>query len=449
MDSSEAFPISFYGGPHFIHELDCVKARFAFLKPHKDYEYRYDGLSVYNNEKVHKISFSPAVKSKKIYKGTMYIHAASLSYLRFDMQLTDPGLKQRFNGIFDSQYGLSSLEKTYVVNYQLKDSICYLKSIFENELLQTKDGHLYNSPLELVVTKTKASAIDAIPFRCQLPLAYVPDREASNYFESDWRSYNTLSQVELIDTLSSKKLFENAEQSLSKKDRFLEVFSHLDFSYRLGYQAYHLTKGWRQLDFQEVAFEKNLEDAGTTLVVEGMVAYNLTQRFNIGYLIEVGLGDNNLQDKHGPQLIYKLPLKTMGKNLLLEPQLAYVWHKFGRSVGTQTFDQKFSFGGKDFKQSKVEALPGIRHHGLQIGSSLLYQLSARLYLDMNASYYMASHTEEVLFLQERSGFFLTRKTAFEPLAETEAILTINDEVIQTSGINYDNWAISIGVRIAF
>ncbi len=54
-DSSQSFPISFYGGPHFIHELDYVKERDTFFKPHKDYEYKYEGKTVYNGEEIHEV----------------------------------------------------------------------------------------------------------------------------------------------------------------------------------------------------------------------------------------------------------------------------------------------------------------------------------------------------------------------------------------------------------
>ncbi len=129
------------------------------------------------------------------------------------------------------------------------------------------------------------------------------------------------------------------------------------------------------------------------------IAYNLSQRTNIGYIVEIGLSDRNLQEKHGPFISCKLPIKTMGNNLFLELQVAYVWHKFGSSIGTQNFDQKFSFGWKNFKNSKVEALPGMNHHGLQVSGSILYQLSPMFCLDVNANYYMPSKIEEVLFLK--------------------------------------------------
>ncbi|WP_439183095.1 carboxypeptidase-like regulatory domain-containing protein [Carboxylicivirga taeanensis] len=448
-DSSQSFPISFYGGPHFIHEMDCVKERNAFLKPHNDYEYTYEGLTAYNGEEVHQVSFAPKAGSNKTIMGTMFIHVPTLSYLRFDLRLTEQGLKNRFEGLFIPGYGLKSLNKTYVINYQLRDSVCMLQSIFENEKIETKNGDIFYSPLEMVITNSKTANIAAIPFNSQMQVTYVPDREATDYLESDWKDYNTLSKVEVVDTLVAKQLFNNRHQPAHKKGQLGNFLRKLEVSYKIAYQPYQLTSGVRHLTYGEAIYGQNLHDAGTTLTLDMLIAYKLSLRINIGYIVEAGWSDTNLQEKHGPQIAYKLPLKTMGNNLFLEPQIAYVWHQFGRSVGIQQFDNDFSFGGKTFKNKKVQALPGIKHHGLQAGGNLLYQLSPMFYLDVNASYYMPVATDEVLFMKEKSGFFLTRKTAHEPLDETEGILRIDGVATQKSGATYDNWSMSIGLRMMF
>nr|WP_321450120.1 carboxypeptidase-like regulatory domain-containing protein [uncultured Carboxylicivirga sp.] len=448
-DSSKSFPISFYGGPHFIHTLDCVKDRYDFIKVHTDYVYMYDGLTSYNGEKVHKISFQPKNGSNKPFQGTMYIHVETLSYLRFDFSLTDEALKKRFISSIQPGFGLKSTEKTYIVNYQLFDSVCFLKSIYENERIETKEGDIFYSPLEMVVTKNKAGNIAAIPYNCQIQLGYVPDREATDYYRSNWKNYNTLTKAEVIDTLVSKRYFSSTNQQSIKKHQLIDLLKKLDLSYKVSYQPYHLSPGKRQLAYQDINYNKNISNEGTTIALDMLLAYNISKRFNVGYIVETGFSEANLQDKQGPQLAYKIPLKTMGNNVIFEPQIAYVWHSFGRSVGTQSFDNSFQFGGKKFKNTKVEALPGIKHHGFQAGGSLLYQLSSIVYLDIQANYYMPSKTTELLFFKERSGFFLFRKTAHESLTDTDASLSIDGIQTFKSGVSYDNWSISAGIRLMF
>lgn len=122
---------------------------------------------------------------------------------------------------------------------------------------------------------------------------------------------------------------------------------------------------------------------------------------------------------------------------------------YGCSIGTQNFEKDFNFRRKKFKNSKVEALTGIKHNGWQVGSGVLYHLLPMFYLDITGSFYLPTSNQGVLYLKERSGFFLTRKTANEALNETEAVLNINGVPTQQSGVSNDNWSVSLGLRMMF
>ncbi|MBI9063815.1 MAG: carboxypeptidase-like regulatory domain-containing protein [Marinilabiliaceae bacterium] len=447
--NSNSFPISFYGGPHFVHELDCVKKRFDFLKPHKKYEYTYEGLTVYEGKKVHKISFKPQGSSSLLYSGVMYIHDESLSYLRFELQLTKYGLNKRFASKLENSDGLSSKAKSYLVNYDLKESTCYLKSIYENEEIINKNNVVFYSPLQYVVTDIKTKEDITIPYRNQIQVSYVPDEEASNYYESNWKDYSTLAEVHLIDTVKYKQIFNSTNTKQQKRNRLSTFIRKLDLSYKIGYQPYSITSGQYRLTFNGVSYQQNLNDVGTTMCLDMLIDYNLSHRFNVGYIVAVGLSDNNVQETHGPQISYKIPLKTMGNNLFFCPQVSYVWHNFGRSIGTQGFNEGFSFGGKDFTNNKVQALIGLKHQGMQLGSSILYQLSPVIYFDISANYYSSVSSKGVLYFREKSGCFLTRKTANEPLSDTDAKLYYNGALTENSEIDYNKWSLSVGVRIMF
>ena len=446
-DSTANFPTNFYGGPHFVHELDCVKARYSFLKPHKNYEYTYEGLTLYQGHKVHEISFKPQSGQSMRYEGTMYIAAETLSYLKFELKLTKYALDKRFDKFPLPGLNLVSKEKTYVINYELKDSTCFLKSIYENETIHNKKNEVFYSPLEFVITDIKTSSVTPLPYNIQIPLSYVPSFEATDYHHSDWKNYSTLADAIVVDTIVAKQVFKAPLPN--KKAQFKQFISKLNLAYKIAYQPYQMPSGDYQVNFEGTSYQQDLSNAGTTLALDMLIAYKLTKRFNMGYGISSGLSNNNIQDSHGPVLEYKFPLKTMGKDIYFSPSLAYMWHKFGRSVGTQNIDSDFSFGGKTFKNNQVQALAGIQHQGFQIGGSFLYQLSALFYLDVAAHYYRPTSTTDVLYLKEKSGFFLTRKKAHEAFSERDATLYINGVETQSSGVKYDNWSVSVGFRMMF
>jgi len=446
-DSTANFPISFYGGPHFVHELDCVKERYSFLKPHKHYAYTYEGITFYHGQKVHKISFKPQNGQSMSFEGTMYIDAKTLSYLRFELYLSKHGLSKRFDRLLFPDPGLVSKEKTYIINYELTDSTCYLKSIYENEKIIDKNNTVFYSPLEFVITDIQTVNITTIPFNIQIPLAYVPSLEATDYHNSNWKNYSTLTDAIALDTIVAKQVFNSPLPN--NKGQFKQIISKLDLAYKIAYQPYQINSGNYQLRFEGADYQNNISDAGTTLALDMLIAYNVTPHFNLGYGISSGLSANNIQESHGPVMEYKIPLKTMGKDIYFSPSLAYKWHKFGRSIGTQNFDNNFSFGGKTFKSDKVQSFTGIKHQGFQFGGNLIYQLSALFFLDVAVHYYSPTSTTDVLYLKEKSGFFLTRKTAHEKLTKSDALLYINGVESQTSGAKHENWTFSVGFRVMF
>lgn len=442
------FPLWFYGGPHFVHEVDYVKNRADFLKPHKHYQYHYAGLTTYQGRLVHQVNFLPQPNKQMPYKGRIYIDKESLAYLRVELDYTQSQLKKRFSNLLFSN-GLNAIEKAIHVNYSLIDSVCFMKSIYENEIIRTKNDSIYYSPLEYVVTSIATDEVETIEYAEQIPVSYTPSLDAMDYRNSNWKSYATLKDVIQADTLLHKQVFTNSSPQKSGSEWFAKMMQKLDVSYGIGYRPYEMREGSYLIGIEGESYSSHIKDAGTTLVVDALIAYNVSRKLNIGYNLSSGLSTNNLLESHGPRIAYKLPLKTMGKNLFLEPQVGYVWQKYGRSVGIKEFNNDFSFGGKMFKNKRVQALPGIKHHGVQLGGSLLYQLLPILYLDVAASYYKSVASDEVLYLKEQSGFFLTRKTAHEALNNTDAVLMIDGVSTQKSGVSYDNWSLSVGVRIIF
>jgi hypothetical protein len=179
------------------------------------------------------------------------------------------------------------------------------------------------------------------------------------------------------------------------------------------------------------------------------LGYRLSKHIIAGYTYGEGFSNNNVHSFHGPYIEYKLPLKTMGKNIFLYPNVSYVWNKYGRSVGVKEINSHFTFGGKRFKQDKIQAFPGIKHEGVKLGGSLLYQISNFVYLDLQLHYYLPVSSKDVLYLKEKSGFFLMRKTAHESISSTNAQLFYDGQPTPGSGVKYNNWLPAVGIRIMF
>ncbi len=448
-EKTNKFPVNFYGLPHFVHYYDMVKCRESFLKPGKNYQYTYEGITAYEGQKVHKISFTPKENTSEPYCGTLFIHDKTLSYLRIEVELTNSGLEKRFSNILLIDHGLNSRKKSILINYSLLDSVCFLKSIYDNEEIVNEDSCVFHSPGQYIVTAFNVGNVDPIPYQQQISMGYTPSIEAENYSDSNWKNYNTLASVLNIDTVRTKQTFQAGSSSLSKRDKWANVMRKTEVSYKITQHPYSLSPGLYQLNFNGVNYANNLSGAGTTLALEMNIGYRLSKHLSAGYTLGEGFSENNLHSYHGPYIEYKLPLKTMGKQIILCPNLSYVWNKFGRSVGVQEVKPDFSFGGRKFKQDKIKAYPGIKHEGVKLGASLLYQIFNFIYLDLQLSYYLPVSSEDVFYLEEKSGFFLIRKKANGSISSANAQLSIDGSPISGGVVEFDNWLPSVGVRIMF
>ncbi len=448
-EKTNDFPVNFYGLPHFVHYYDMVKCRESFLKPGKNYQYTYEGITAYEGQKVHEISFTPKENSSEPYCGTLFIHDKTLSYLRIELELTNSGLEKRLSNILSIDHGLNSRKKSILINYSLSDSVCFLKSIYGYEKFDDDDKSVFYTSSSYIVSAYKDDGFMSIPYSEQISIGYVPSIEAENYSDSNWKNYNTLASVLNIDTVRTKETFQTGPSSLSKRDKWANLMRKTEVSYKITQHPYSLSPGLYQLYFNGVNYEKTLSGAGTTLALEMNIGYRLSKHLSAGYTLAEGFSENNLHSNHGPYIEYKLPLKTMGKQIIFCPNLSYVWNKFGRSVGVQDIKPDFNFGGRKLKQDKIKAYPGIKHEGVKLGGSLLYQVSNFIYLNLQLSYYLPVSSKDVLYLEEKSGFFLMRKTAHGSISSTNTQLIYDGQPTSGNVVKYDNWLPSFGLRIMF
>ena len=144
-----------------------------------------------------------------------------------------------------------------------------------------------------------------------------------------------------------------------------------------------------------------------------------------------------------------IPLKTMGRQIIANVNMGLEWQKAGFSMGTQKSSQDFTFGGKKFKNEKVQAYAGYKSNGLSLGSGVYIQLSNLFHVSLSGNYYVPSKTDDIIILQERSGFFLGRKKAYENLSNPHIQYSIDGLSSLISGLENKNWSGMVGIRMKF
>jgi hypothetical protein len=146
---------------------------------------------------------------------------------------------------------------------------------------------------------------------------------------------------------------------------------------------------------------------------------------------------------------YYFPLKTVGNQILLNLDGGFSWGNMGVSLGEEHSDHSFSFGGKKIKADEVHAYTGLRQCGVKAGAGLTYQLSSRFHLEIGASYLFPVVEKDIAILEEKSGFFLFRKKAYEELSNEDIDYRIDDVPRNDSGMRFDGWSFQAGLKMMF
>ncbi len=445
--SYESLPMSFYGGFHFAHSVDHVKRRASFLKPHPDYEYSLLEQTVYNGAVVYKIYFEPTNNSAKTLKGLLFIDRETLAYIRIETELTQKGLKKRSNNIAMMRSKAISLEKRIQVNYAKLDSVYYLKAISENEKLES-NGKILFSPLEYVTTKFETKNIAKIGFTDQIPITYTPAEEAEKYVDSDWKDYNVLklnSEIDL-DTVNTKSEL-SREDPVDFRAKLLKLTKKLQAGIYIKARGFQGTEQPISLQYQSLNF--NQDDGGIPHLfsVNTQVGYALNKKNTVGIEQESSLSQSYFVMVNEIQLTHFVPIKTTGKPILGTVSLGWQWHTFGTSLGQQSSNEDFDFGGRRQKRREIQAYTGIKQNGFTLGTGLMFKISNMYYLDVSADYFIPLKTTDLIILKERSGFSPFRKTAIEEINNPSILYTANGLPSTQSGVNINLLSLSLGLTM--
>ncbi len=446
--SFNEFPLVFYGSSHYVHTNNAVKNRAKYLEGGHQFNYQLTGTTKLNNNTIFIIRFRPSKSNKSFCSGNIYIDANSLAYVKIEIEYSDEQLKSRFNLIPEN---LTSLDKSVTTTYIKEDSIYRINALFENEHIKTSNNKVISSPLEYIITSYSANNVLKIPFDSISPITFTPAFQANFYSESNWKDYNILplNNNFLIDSITSKNIL----LSQSKKTQYqnwreilYKILKGFEYEYGVEIIKTKIPKALYSFNYLNLYFQNNLH-SNYIISEHASINYKINNRNQLTYKTNYSFKKNSSINETILKYNRVIPLKTLGKQIIGNLNLGWQWQKVGYSLGTEKSDHDFSFGEKKFKNDKIQAYSGLKMNGLTLGTSIDYQISNRLYLNLSSNYLSPIKTEDIITLQERSGFFLFRKHASEPISNKNIDYYINGNPSNKSGMKYNNWSFGIGIKM--
>ncbi len=130
--------------------------------------------------------------------------------------------------------------------------------------------------------------------------------------------------------------------------------------------------------------------------------------------------------------------------MVLKLLLLYSNNNFSNNFMIES-NQTFKVGRKKIDASKLQMGIGKRIHGIKPQITIFHKFRGRWHFYLSGSYLLRLQSEDMLYIREKSGFFLIRKKAKIKLSDENLTLRINDVETNRSNLKIGNFFFSFGV----
>ncbi|WP_372640848.1 carboxypeptidase-like regulatory domain-containing protein [Ancylomarina sp.] len=450
--------VMWYGGLHFPLTSDDVKRRASYLSPNdfKKYDYsiykdKLDGKSVY------RIEFTPKEDKKVRYQGKFYLDINSLAYLYYESSYTDYGIKERNKSL--SRFGLKVTKRTKQLKYKYWNGKYYFSYISDTENLYNKktQSDLIQF-IEYLTTDINILDTKPIPFTEQTELTDVFYLKAEDIQESNWEDQTLIqadSSLTKLMEYSPKKsdLLLHKEHDLPKgyqfKQKLMKVLTHTYADIYIGAKSNKSIAAANIIysPSSDLSFNKSIDTDNSPEFSWGMkVGYKFNAHFDINYDSQEAIG-KNISELKSLGFAYETPIINRGRQLLLMCGVNYFFSQDGIHIGDFKSESNFKAGGKKFNADKIALYVGKKKQGVSFDLGLRTKLKKFYSLFVMGGYQFNLQEQDRLFIQEKSGFFLTRKKANISLKDSS--IEYFENGVQTSTTNFDTnkFHFKVGIRI--
>ena len=447
-----------YGGLHLPLNSDDVKRRASYLSPNDFKKYDY---SIYkgklDNQAVYRVEFKPKENTKASYQGKFYLDINSLAYLYFECSYSDYGFEKRTKYL--SPRGLGITHRKELLKYKFWKGKYYLSFISTKENLYNKKTQSklikFN---EYLTTNIDSEDPKPIPFKEQAELGDVFFLEAKDIQKSSWEDQTPIkpdsSLTKLMEYSPNKSdLLLHKKHNLTKgyqfKQKLMKVLTNIYTD------IYIETKSNKSIaaaniiysPSSDLIFNKSIQNNNYTefsFIVK--LGYKLNPHFDINFAQQEYIG-KNISELNSLGFAYETPIINRGNQLLLMCGINYFFSQDGHHIGDFKSESNFKAGGKKFKADEIALYVGQRRQGFSFDLGLRTKLKKFYSLFVMGGYQFNLQEQDRLFIQEKSGFFLTRKKT--NISLKDASIKYFEDGIQTSTTSFDtdNFNFKVGIRI--
>ncbi len=449
--------VMWYGGLQLPIYSDDIKRRSSYLSPNDFKKYDY---TIYkdklDDQPVYRIEFKPKENQKTRYQGKFYLDTVTLAYLYSECTYTEYGIEKRNKYL--GTHSLQVKQRTILLKYKHWNEKYYLSYISDKEKLFNKktQSNLIQFN-EFLTTDINIEDAQPIPFTEQSEYRDVFYLKSKNIQESNWQN-QTLIQADsslnkLIeyspnraDLLLHKK--HNLPKGYQFKQKLMKVLTNIYTDIYIGAKS-NISIAPANIIYSpspDLSFNKSIDPDNRQEFSYGIkMGYKLNPHFDINYNSQASIG-KNISDLESLGFAYETPIINRGRQLLLMCGVNYFFSQDGYHVGDFKSESNFKAGGKKFNADKIALYVGQKKQGFSFDLGLRTKLKKFYSLFVMGGYQFNLREQDRLFIQEKSGFFLTRKKT--DISMKDSSIKYFEDNVQTTKTRFetDKFYLRLGIR---
>jgi len=430
----------YYGGPFVPINGDAVLQRKDYINPQhfKAYKYKFNGIKESEGHEFYDISYTSSKSDSTVFKGRTLIDKQSLAYVYFERDLEN---------YQTTNLRIKGVESHSKVTYEKQNDKYYLKQ-YENSNIEKNllNGKNINSTIDYITTDVKLDSVKPIPFERRLGFFEPFMQKTDDYNKKGWTDYDELNSAlsqksELqFSTSTAEQIFNTkSSKKLVFTNKLLKILLKLNFEYGLSFNTVNLNSNNYNFIFnpggglQQFTINKQQPSRKEAVVIQSLIGYRLNKNLSIFIKGTDDYFNSDISsDEHYYGIQYRKNLKSNGRPLFFEPSIAYCSKDYFVNLGTYSNPTSFHFGGEKIDARRIAFAYGLQQKTIAPQIAFSKRISRFASLKIFGTYNIPLDTKKAFRIKEKSGFFLSRKSAIAGFENNKSIINNSEQDIWNS-----------------
>lgn len=430
-------------------ESDIVKERVDFITPtYLDrYKYQITNFTTYFGKQVYEISFTP-IKENADYIGTIFIDSESYAIVKANYKMAQRNIK--LSNILSPAI---NAEYLFCINYQPLGNKWYMQSVWEQVRARDKASNdSVRLRTEYVVTNIDTNKHEKFDYLDKIASDDIILLKSLPYRAEFWKNYS-ITPITKEEILIDVQIKTEEIATINTRTKKSKGFGYLATWISVNPCLVHNTASRLMFRYSTLSLSEIITFPPTSLAFGIGIGqeYHVFKGFYVTYQSTLGVGTFK---NEGLQVGVKKEWKISNpkkRPLYIVGAVRYATLSLQKKIKdiNNPENARITVLNNTFESDKVSLSIGNRQKGIDFSIGLDWELSRKLFLFFQVSYFAPITRQEGLYFKEK-GFYIFRKPTSTWVDIQDSNLTIQSNSVNNNHFIFQsNILANTGFRISF